>query len=467
MDAQWPRVQEQPFDSDRKRMTTFHRHAGVLLAYTKGAPEAVLPRCTAQWTPEGPQPLDHQIWLERADALAAKGLRVLALARREHASLPDTNAIDSVEQDLQWLGLIALIDPPRTQAAAAVADCISAGITPVMITGDHPATARAIALRLGIVKDDQAAVLTGQDLSTLDDAALQERVAQVRVYARVDPAQKIRIVQALQAQGEIVAMTGDGVNDAPALKRADIGIAMGKGGTDVAREASSMVLLDDNFATIVAAVREGRRIYDNIRKFVRYAMTGNSGEIWTLALAPMLLLPIPLLPIHILWVNLVTDGLPGLALAAENAERGVMQRAPRAPTESLFAAGMWQHILGVGLLIGMLCLAVQAWALANGHTSWQTMVFTVLTLSQMVHVLCIRSERDSLWQLGLMSNKPLLGAVALTFLLQMATIYVPLLNPVFKTQPLSLQELLICLGAAAVVGVVVELEKLWRRRTGP
>ena len=242
---------------------------------------------------------------------------------------------------------------------------------------------------------------------------------------------------------------------------------MGKGGTDVAREASSMVLLDDNFATIVAAVREGRRIYDNIRKFVRYAMTGNSGEIWTLALAPMLLLPIPLLPIHILWVNLVTDGLPGLALAAENAERGVMQRAPRAPTESLFAAGMWQHILGVGLLIGMLCLAVQAWALANGHTSWQTMVFTVLTLSQMVHVLCIRSERDSLWQLGLMSNKPLLGAVALTFLLQMATIYVPLLNPVFKTQPLSLQELLICLGAAAVVGVVVELEKLWRRRTGP
>ena len=466
LDLQWPRVQEQPFDSDRKRMTTFHRHAGVLLAYTKGAPEAVLPRCTAQWTPEGPQPLDHQIWLERADALAAKGLRVLALARREHPSLPDTNAIDAVEQDLQWLGLIALIDPPRPQAAAAVADCISAGITPVMITGDHPATARAIALRLGIVKDAQAAVLTGQDLSTLDDAALQERVAQVRVYARVDPAQKIRIVQALQAQGEIVAMTGDGVNDAPALKRADIGIAMGKGGTDVAREASSMVLLDDNFATIVAAVREGRRIYDNIRKFVRYAMTGNSGEIWTLALAPLLLLPIPLLPIHILWVNLVTDGLPGLALAAENAERGVMQRAPRAPAESLFAGGMWQHILGVGLLIGSLCLGVQAWALAHGHASWQTMVFTVLTLSQMVHVLCIRSERDSLWQLGLMSNKPLLGAVVLTFLLQMATIYVPMLNPVFKTRPLSLPELSICLGAAAVVGVVVEFEKLWRRRAG-
>jgi len=240
---------------------------------------------------------------------------------------------------------------------------------------------------------------------------------------------------------------------------------MGKGGTDVAREASSMVLLDDNFATIVAAVREGRRIYDNIRKFIRYAMTGNSGEIWTLFLAPLLFLPIPLLPIHILWVNLVTDGLPGLALAAEPAERCVMQRHPRAPLESLFANGMWQHILGVGLLIGGLCLGVQAWALATGHAHWQTMVFTVLTLSQMVHVMAIRSERDSLWQLGLGSNRPLLGAVLLTFLLQMATIYVPVLNPIFKTQPLSLGELGLCLAAASVVGVVVEIEKAWRRRT--
>jgi P-type Ca2+ transporter type 2C len=251
------------------------------------------------------------------------------------------------------------------------------------------------------------------------------------------------------------------------LQRADIGVAMGKGGTDVAREAASMVLLDDNFATIVAAVREGRRIYDNIRKFVRYAMTGNSGEIWTLFLAPLLFLPIPLLPIHILWVNLVTDGLPGLALAAEPAERGVMQRPPRAPTESLFANGMWQHILGIGLLIAGLCLGVQAWALSTGHAHWQTMVFTVLTLSQMAHVLAIRSERDALWQIGLASNRPLLGAVLLTFVLQMATIYVPILNPVFKTEALSLAELAICLGAAAVVGVAVEIEKAWRRRTNP
>ncbi len=462
-EARWPRLKELPFDSGRKRMTTLHASVQGFTGYTKGAPESVLPCCDSQWTPGGALPLDAQGVIDQADRLAAQGLRVLALARRDHLELPDTNAPEMVEQQLQFLGLIALIDPPRAEAEAAVRDCITAGITPVMITGDHPATARAIAQRLGIVNGAQAEVLTGQDLATLDDAALLLRVSQVQVYARVDPAQKIRIVEALQAQGEIVAMTGDGVNDAPALKRADIGVAMGRGGTDVAREAASMVLLDDNFATIVAAVREGRRIYDNIRKFVRYAMTGNSGEIWTLFLAPLVFLPIPLLPIHILWVNLVTDGLPGLALATEPAERGVMQRPPRAHTESLFANGMWQHILGFGLLIAGLCLGVQAWALSTGHAHWQTMVFTVLTLSQMAHVMAIRSERESLWQLGLGSNKPLLGAVLLTFVLQMATIYVPALNPIFKTQPLSLGELGICLGAAATVGVAVELEKAWRR----
>ncbi len=466
LDEAWPRVQEQPFDSLRKRMTTFHSHGQAYVAYTKGAPESVLSCCVAQWTPDGPQPLDRAALLDQAHELAAQGLRVLALARRDHPRLPDTNDIESVESGLQLLGLMALIDPPRPQALAAVRDCISAGITPVMITGDHPATARAIAHRLGIVDGAEAALLTGVELAAMDDAELRQRVGTVRIYARVDPSQKIRIVEALQATGEFVAMTGDGVNDAPALKRADIGVAMGKGGTDVAREASRLVLLDDNFATIVAAVREGRRIYDNIRKFVRYAMTGNSGEIWTIFLAPMLLLPIPLLPIHILWVNLVTDGLPGLALAAEPAERGVMQRPPRPPTESLFANGMWQHILGVGLLIGGLCLGVQAWALAQGNTHWQTMVFTVLTLSQMVHVMAIRSEYDPLWHIGLGSNRPLLGAVLLTFALQLATIYVPALNPIFKTQALSLVELLICLGAAGAVGVVVELEKAWRRRAG-
>ncbi|MBX9936059.1 MAG: cation-translocating P-type ATPase [Burkholderiaceae bacterium] len=464
LDAASPRVQEQPFDSERKRMTTFHKEGNGFVAYTKGAPESMLPRCTRQWTPDGPQPLDTEAVLQTAQTLAAQGLRVLALARRSHTRLPDTNALEAVENELELLGLIALIDPPRAEAQAAVRDCITAGIIPVMITGDHPATARAIAHRLGIVDSTEAPVLTGADLTSMDDAALQAQVGRVRVYARVDPAQKIRIVESLQAQGHFVAMTGDGVNDAPALKRADIGIAMGKGGTDVAREASSLVLLDDNFATIVAAVKEGRRIYDNIRKFVRYTMTDNSGEIITICMAPLLGLPMPLLPIHILWVNLVTDGLPGLALATEPAERNIMRRPPRPPTESMFAGGMWQHILGIGLLLGALCLGVQAWAIHTGHDNWQTMVFTVLILGQMAHIMGIRSETEPLWRLGLRTNLPLLGAVVLTFVLQMATIYVPALNPIFKTQPLSALELGVCLAAASMMYVAVELEKLWRNR---
>ena len=459
-----PRVRELPFDADRKRMTTFHADGGAFEAFTKGAPESVLPRCTAHWSPKGLLPLDPDAVLVEADRLAAQGLRVMAFARRAWPRLPAEPDVEAIESDLALIGLIGMIDPPREEAATAVRDCISAGIRPVMITGDHPATALAIARRLGIVPDDAAQGITGAELSELDEATLKARVEGVRVYARVDPAQKIRIVQALQSHGQFVAMTGDGVNDAPALKAADIGVAMGKGGTDVAREASSLVLLDDNFATIVAAVREGRRIYDNIRKFVRYAMTGNSAEVLTLAAAPLFGLPMPLLPIHILWVNLVTDGLPGLALAAEPAERCIMQRPPRPPNESLFAQGMWQHILGMGLLIAGLCLAVQAWALHTGHAHWQTMVFTVLTLAQMAHVMAIRSESEPLWRLGLASNRPLLGAVLLTFALQMATIYVPFLNPIFRTEPLSLGELGICVAAALVVYCVVELEKAWRRK---
>jgi Ca2+-transporting ATPase len=286
----------------------------------------------------------------------------------------------------------------------------------------------------------------------------------VRVYARVAPEQKIKIVQALQDKGEFVAMTGDGVNDAPALGIANIGISMGKIGTDVAREASHMVLLDDNFATIVTAVREGRRIFDNIRKFIKYALTGNSAEIWTLFLAPFIGLPIPLLPIHILWINLVTDGLPGLALAVEPEERGIMQRPPRPPQQSIFAEGMWQHILWVGLLMAGVSLFAQGWAYVNDSPRWQSMVFTVLTLSQMGHVLAIRSDRVSLFRQGLLSNLPLFGAVMLTFGLQMAVLYVPALQPIFKTQALSLNELLFCLGLSSVVFLAVEIEKWVRRR---
>jgi Ca2+-transporting ATPase len=452
-----PRRHEWPFDSDRKRMTTLHD--GV--AWTKGAPEAVLPRC-----PGAPAEA-----LALAQDWAAQGLRVLALARRDAAGGASTGAArpsaDEAERDLVLVGLVGLMDPPRPEAKAAVADCLSAGVRPVMITGDHPATALAIARELGIV-DGGARVMTGHELAALDEAALAQAVENVSVFARTDPAQKIRIVRALQARGEFVAMTGDGVNDAPALKAADIGVAMGKGGTDVAREAASLVLLDDNFATIVRAVREGRRIFDNIRKFIRYALTGNSGEIWVLFLAPFVGLPIPLLPIHILWVNLVTDGLPGLALATEPAERGVMQRPPRPPQESVFAHGLWQHALWVGLLIGALCLGVQAWALYGDggaeRPHWQTMVFTVLTLAQMAHVMAIRSERDSLFTQGLLSNRPLLGAVLLTFVLQLAVIYVPWLQPWFRTEALTLAELAICIGLAAVVFVAVEIEKALRRR---
>jgi Ca2+-transporting ATPase len=298
----------------------------------------------------------------------------------------------------------------------------------------------------------------------MDMPEFERHVERVRVYARVAPEQKIKIVKALQDRGEYVAMTGDGVNDAPALKRADIGVAMGVTGTDVAKEAGHMILLDDNFATIVSAVREGRRIFDNLRKFVRFVLAGNSAEIGTLFLAPFLGMPLPLLPIQILWINLVTDGLPGLALAAEPEERGIMHRPPRPPQESLFAGGIWQHILWVGTLMTALALAVQAWSLEADVARSQTMVFTVLTLAQMFHVLAIRSERESLFYQGLWSNAPLAGAVALTFALQLAVIYLPVLNPVFNTVPLDPAEFTLCVGAAALIFVAVEFEKALIRR---
>jgi Ca2+-transporting ATPase len=396
--------------------------------------------------------------------MATNGLRVLALAYRHFPERPSILTADAIEAELCFLGLVGLLDPPRPEARDAVALCKSAGITPVMITGDHPATARAIAMRLGIANADSK-VLTGPELTSMSLEEFAKQVEEVRVYARVAPEQKIKIVKALQDKGEFVAMTGDGVNDAPALRAANIGIAMGKIGTDVAREASHMVLLDDNFATIVAAVREGRRIFDNIRKFIKYAMTCNSAEIWTLFLAPFLGLPIPLLPIHILWINLVTDGLPGLALTAEKEEFGIMKRPPRPPQESILAQGMWQHILWIGLLMGGVSLLSQGWAYYTGSAHWQSMVFTVLSLSQMGHLLAIRSERESLFTQGIFSNKPLLGAILLTFCLQMAVLYVPILQPIFKTQALSLGELLFCLALSSIVFFVVEIEK-WMRRRG-
>ena len=432
--GQSPRHDEFPFDSQRKRMATVHALNGGWLVCVKGAPEAILERCPWRLTAQGPLPFAAEEALAQAERLAARGLRVLAVAEKRLDRLP--SGIEEAESDLTFLGLIGLMDPPREEAAAAVAECLAAGIKPVMITGDHPATARAIAERLGILGQG-GRVVTGVELAALSDEAFAAQARDIRVYARVDPEQKIRIVRALQAAGEFAAMTGDGVNDAPALKAADIGVAMGKGGTDVAREASHMVLLDDNFASIVHAVREGRRIFDNIRKFINYTMTSNSGEIWVIFLAPFLGLPMPLLPIHLLWINLVTDGVPGLALAAERGERNLMSRPPRRPDESIFAHGMWQHIVWVGLTMGAVCLVVQAWSIGHGAAHWQTMVFTVLCLSQLGNALAVRSERDSTFRLGFWSNPVLMAAVLFTLGLQLATIYVPALNPVFKTEPLG------------------------------
>ncbi len=455
--AAMPRVMELPFDSERKRMTTVHQEGGRFVALTKGAPEAIVPRCSRIAAAQKELAIDRHAVLERAERMAAEGLRVLAFASRRWNRLPSGEGVDDVESDLVLLGLVGLIDPPRAEAPAAVAECISAGIRPVMITGDHPVTARAIATELGILAEG-GSVMDGAELARLSTEELRERAGGAAVYARVSPEQKIRIVEALQARGEIVAMTGDGVNDAPALRRADVGVSMGRSGTDVAREASHLVLLDDDFATIVVAVREGRRIYDNIRKFIRYVMTGNIGEIGTIFLAPFLGLPIPLVPIQLLWVNLVTDGLPGLALALEPAERGLMSRPPRPPAESVFARGMGTRIVWGGMLLAGVCIATQAQAAAMG-AHWQTMVFTVLALSQLALALAVRSERDSLLAVGIGSNPWLAATVACTVALQVAVIYVPWLNGIFHTQPLSAAELALCFGLSGVTFAGVEIEK--------
>lgn len=464
LETTYPRVAEIPFDADRKCMTTFHKWTDGFVSITKGAMDRLSMQSDKTLTSEGLKSPDLQELQRVNEKMAADGLRVLAVATRKWEVIPHDLTPEEVERGLTVLGLVGMLDPPREEARAAVAMCKEAGIIPVMITGDHPVTATAIAERLGILEDDTGAVMTGRALDSLPMEEFEDRVQDVRVYARVAPEQKLKIVKALQDRGQFVAMTGDGVNDAPALKKADIGVAMGVAGTDVAKEAAHMLLLDDNFATIVKTVKQGRRIFDNIRKFIKYTMTSNSGEIWTISLAPFFGLPIPLLPIHILWINLVTDGLPGLALAAESPESGVMRKPPRHPQESIFAHGLGTHIIWVGLLMGLVSIFTQARFIEAEKSHWQTMVFTVLCLSQLGHVLAIRSDKESLLKQGLLSNKPLLGALLLTFFLQMATVYVPLLNPIFKTAPLTLHELVVSLALSSVVFVAVELEKYFKRR---
>lgn len=478
LDKRQPRIAEIPFTSERKRMTTLHRVQNSAeqmpgleleapyIAYCKGAVDSLLVVTKQVWTGNDAIPLTaelHERIMAANDQLAQNGQRILGVAFRPFAVEPEYIDEDRLERDLIFIGLIGMMDPPRPEVKEAVQICQTAGIRPVMITGDHPLTAQAIAKELSISHNGQKA-LTGQQLAQMSPETLETLVEEMPVYARVAPEHKLRIVQALQSRGHIVAMTGDGVNDAPALKKADIGVAMGVTGTDVSKEASDMVLLDDNFATIVAAVKEGRVIYDNIRKFIKYTMTSNSGEIWVMLLAPLLGMPLPLLPLQILWVNLVTDGLPGLALTLEPAERGTMRRPPRHPQENIFGQGMWQHILWVGLLMGLVTLGMGYWTWSIGRAYWQTMVFTTLTLSQMGHALAIRSGRESLFTAGLLSNRPLLAAVLLTFVLQMAVIYVPFMRELFHTVALTPANLMISLLLSTLVFWGVEVEKWVKRR---
>ncbi|MCB2229872.1 cation-translocating P-type ATPase [bacterium] len=456
-----PRVAEVAFDSERKRMTTFHRwEKGGFVSFTKGAVESMIDLCVDRQSSSETKPVDSDRVLESAERMANEGLRTLGICLRLWDRLPEDMTAENVEFGMTFLGLAGLMDPPRDEAAEAVKLCKSAGITPVMITGDHPVTALAIAKRVGITESRAGIAITGVELDRLSQEEFESRVEDIRVYSRVAPEQKLRIIKALQNKGQYVAMTGDGVNDAPALRRANIGLAMGITGTDVSKEAAHMILLDDNFATIVKAVREGRRIFDNIRKFIKYTLTSNSGELWTLFIAPFLGLPIPLLPIHILWINIVTDGLPGLALAAEPAERGIMQKPPRPPRESIFAHGLAVDVVWIGLLMGLVTIATQKLSIAAGIEHWQTMVLTVLCFSQLGYVLSIRSEQESLFKRGLLTNKALLAAIALTVALQLTIIYVPVLNPVFHTAPLNINELLITFGLSAIVFFAAELKKL-------
>ena len=485
------RITEVPFDAERKRMTTVHElptttdklpdelswlkpwellfNHTPYIAFTKGAVDSLLDISTQVWFDEQITPLNDS-WYEKLshanNQLAKNGIRVLGIAVRpieSHllATLPLERHEDILEKDLIFIGMIGMIDPPRPEVKQAVLTCQKAGIRPIMITGDHPLTARHIASEVGI--STNGLMLTGQDMAKLSVSELTEKVDEVSIYARVSPQNKLEIVQALQNRGQIVAMTGDGVNDAPALKKAEIGVAMGLTGTDVAKEAADMVLLDDNFATIVAATQEGRVIYDNVRKFIKYTLTGNCGELWVIILAPFLGMPLPLLPLQILWINLLADGLLALALGVEPAEPNIMSRPPHNPQESVFSRGVGRDIVWIGLLLGLVLLVVDYHYWFTGQAAWQTMVFSILAFSRIGLAQSMRSERDSIFRLNLLSNKPLLGAVILTFLLQLAVVYVPFLQDIFNTTGLSLYDLGISLAMSTIVIWAMELDKGLRR----
>ena len=475
-----PRVTELPFDSERKRMTTVHHLAAApdalpaivqalpvieapYIAFTKGAVDGLLEIADHVWTNNEIVPLDES-WRTRIeianDEMAQKGMRVLGLALQQLDS-----ADAPLEQSLTLIGLVGMIDPPRPEVREAVATCKTAGIRPIMITGDHPLTARFIAHDLGIT--DNGRVKTGQNLDQMSDEELAEAVREVSVYARVSPEHKLRIVSVLQQQGQVVAMTGDGVNDSPALRRADIGIAMGITGTDVSKEASEMVLLDDNFATIVAAVEEGRVIYDNIRRFVKVSIAGNLGKILVMLAAPLFGIAIALEPLQLLWLNLLTDGLLGLGLGVEPSEKGIMRRPPRSPKASLFDEGLGRHIVWVGVLVGVVAMFVASFRFNPAQIedeTWQTMLFTTLAFLQVGQALASRSSRRSFFELGWRSNMTLVWLTLVVVLLQLVVVYLPALERFFSVDPLTWPELLACVLLGSLAFWAIELEKWWLRR---
>lgn len=464
------RLGEIPFDSDRKRMSVIYQSKQGKKAYVKGAPDMILRLCSKELTKEGISDfsdLRKRAVLRANDEMARQALRVLALAERP---LSDKDIQDEeIEQDLVFVGLMGMIDPPRASARKAIQVCRRAGIKPVMITGDHRLTAEAVAHELGILRPhSEGRILTGAELDRITDDELVKRIPDVSVYARVTPKDKLRIVKAFKRLNQVVAMTGDGVNDAPAVKEADIGVAMGKTGTDVTKEASAMVLGDDNFATIVAAVEEGRAIYDNIRKFIRYLLSCNLGEVLTMFLATLVGLPLPLLPIQILWVNLVTDGLPAMALGVDGAEPEIMDRPPREPGESVFARGLAQKIGIRGTMIGLGTLVVFVAALFLGADMLgaRTMAFSTLVFSQLFHVFDCKSEERGIFEVGIFSNPYLVAAVAVSVAMQLSVIYIPALQAIFKTAPLHGWQwgliLSIAGGPSFLIGFARLIKNTWR-----
>jgi Ca2+-transporting ATPase len=488
LDASFPRAAGLPFDSERKRMTTVHDlgeyDPAILvglevadhryIAFAKGSVDGLLALSNRAWVEGRALDLDESLRrrIEAANVrLAQKGMRVLAVAFRLLDAIPG-DLQSGLERDLTFIGMFGMIDPPRDEVRAAVATAKSAGIRTIMMTGDHPLTASEIARQLGIV-DIQATgpalkrVLTGVELDRLSSEELKQVLDHVQVFARVSPAHKLRIVQALQEKGHIVAMTGDGVNDGPALRKADIGVAMGITGADVSKEAAGMVLLDDNFATIVSAVKEGRTIDDNIRKFVRFSVAGNIGKLLVMMLAPFLGELVPLLPLQLLWLNLLTDGLLGLGMSAEKPESDTMKSPPDSPQEGVFTRQAGMQVLWVGAWIGALALGLGSWYYFIGRAEWQTMIFTFLAFAQVFQALASRSTKDSVFKLGI-GSKPLLAVLAvLVVILQLAVLYLPPLRGFFDLKPLGLDDLLLAMIGGLVVFTAEEARKRLGNRQKP